>query len=111
MVRLKGHQLEKRANGRVLFQFHSGSIKRVKKNEPLRSFSGFQFHSGSIKSRTSEIRSAVASKKFQFHSGSIKRDALEFLSVLTIRFQFHSGSIKSYQRAVFHRLSEQVSIP
>ena len=54
----------------------------------------FQFHSGSIK-RMRRLMHAFAQKQFQFHSGSIKSPSSGFTGKSQIVFQFHSGSIKS----------------
>ena len=68
-----------------MFQFHSGSIKRVltcwKRSAPPT----FQFHSGSIKSHIFD-KLAEPLYVFQFHSGSIKRQARHILNGMRGRF-------------------------
>ena len=54
------------------FQFHSGSIKRVKKEVGEFGRSLFQFHSGSIKRKPCRKVTSSCGDTFQFHSGSIK---------------------------------------
>ena len=56
----------------LLFQFHSGSIKRLMDTSNEDKQPEFQFHSGSIKS-SDEAHPSRHRERFQFHSGSIKR--------------------------------------
>ena len=114
VVRLKGVvQVEGRVGSG--FQFHSGSIKRLRNSVWTKRFSMFQFHSGSIKSREPCPASValvrfnsivvrlkgckrgcfVCGSMFQFHSGSIKRKDRVLYRSSASMFQFHSGSIKS----------------
>ena len=80
------------------FQFHSGSIKRVRYRRLLPMHLQFQFHSGSIKS-SHRLTFAGSRKPFQFHSGSIKSEPRGMVPSARAVFQFHSGSIKSAKRA------------
>ena len=116
LVRLKVFRPSPDKVNRILFQFHTGSIKRTKTRISEVKSPLFQFHTGSIKSVTVNCKLNFVSK-FQFHTGSIKRVLTNrckpsfessFNSILVRLkghlkriiqlhkelFQFHTGSIK-----------------
>ena len=80
MVRLKVH-----LGARVVtilggFQFHNGSIKRMRIHRTTRRYAGFQFHNGSIKSFTQGVTTTMCCV-FQFHNGSIKSRIIDELRI------------------------------
>ncbi len=64
----------------------------------------FQFHSGTIKRFADGVKTIVA-KLFQFHSGTIKRLRHNGTSWIANSFQFHSGTIKSEQDIILEPLN------
>ena len=76
---------------KVLFQFHTGSIKRGQRRNLCDSVPKFQFHTGSIKSSPNRLFENT-SPMFQFHTGSIKRlpkrEKSEFLNAVSIPYWF-----------------------
>ena len=132
LVRLKVKPGDNINISAYMFQFHTGSIKRLDQVVlvwPELSFnsilvrlkarhattlgttlSTFQFHTGSIKSNHPLQRCNVIFK-FQFHTGSIKRlKNTTGYRIMSFKFQFHTGSIKSKR---IHRSTcyRSVSIP
>ena len=79
----------------MMFQFHSGSIKRGKQS---RSEWAQCLCFNSIVVRLKGERCATSRHGragFQFHSGSIKSPTDPKVAEAVVKFQFHSGSIKS----------------
>jgi hypothetical protein len=78
-----------------MFQFHTGSIKRIISRSPRMYQHRFQFHTGSIKSPTPPL--AVGKVKLSFNSILVRLKVRTDISwwYKTTQFQFHTGSIKS----------------
>ena len=72
MVRLKGIRL-KLNNGKILFQFHYGTIKSVKRPKWDTVFA--HFNSTMVRLKEVKLLNANADIAFQFHYGTIKRAA------------------------------------
>ena len=78
----------------MLFQFHSGSIKRCACDDAR---AGSRVGFNSIVVRLKALQNLLvtgARAAFQFHSGSIKSQFRAFHCANIQTFQFHSGSIK-----------------
>ncbi len=111
-------------NGKLkVFQFHIGSIKRLKpsasRRRPNAGFnstlvqlkdslarSTFPCHCTSFNSTLVQLKAYNPKTKryylpkFQFHIGSIKSSLVNRVLYLETKFQFHIGSIKSHVRIV-----------
>ena len=68
-----------------MFQFHTGSIKRIRSLPSNIGDPTFQFHTGSIKS-LSTLAFVIHFHTFQFHTGSIKSFTGGAVAVLEMRF-------------------------
>ena len=129
MVRLKVNEV---VNTNLIqgFQFHYGTIKRLRTQRHTSNVGQFQFHYGTIKSQPFH-RVYYSVLKFQFHYGTIKSAGIDLIrryfkhfnstmvrlkdyraSALLSRlaFQFHYGTIKSIFRRFFQR-NFVISIP
>ena len=100
VVRLKVSHRATRRMSAVMFQFHSGSIKRESRQscspKPITCFNSIVVR---LKGNSARGNRPVE-KLFQFHSGSIKSFFVFTRRHSSLSFQFHSGSIKSRQKLV-----------
>ena len=133
VVRLKGRDRILVWHARILFQFHSGSIKRKPAEQRHVHLCEFQFHSGSIKSPALLIdraphrwsfNSIVVRLKGGLGAWSVGRLARFNSIVVRLKgesgqpnakeqawFQFHSGSIKRRPSQQSRQIVCGVSIP
>ena len=79
--------------GFVLFQFHSGTIKRIAFKSTSFPFSSFNSILVRLKAHSTGS-DEQRRKRFQFHSGTIKSIISELPAGNVDMFQFHSGTIK-----------------
>ena len=111
LVRLKGTQPATTKSKSHMFQFHTGSIKRIIYPGITLNVMSFQFHTGSIKSPRTDFEKSLMSK-FQFHTGSIKSyPSLVFISTKIPSFNSILVRLKEKVQICFMHARFKVSIP